>query len=404
MTDANESYDVRVCEFATHRSFDVQLTAQSSVAELKQMISQLHERRPDESIQKLVLLGKPLNDPSGAAGHPTAADPIMMHPIMAAAYNAALCELANGNLDSSRLSAVFPQQSGSGTRHIPLAIPAPLHLGPHSGGPRAQPQTIVINAQNLHLDGNNATSLRALLSRANVNIHQPGAGARGGAAQGARGARGRGAAAQPRAGVGVGVAAGVGVGGGDARAFQRDPDGALRLQMRFQLNLMEVVRGILAVIFMHLILGLSILKVLMLVGTYFMMRALLRLNLHRGIARWFDDVAAFLMRPPGGVAEPAAAGDGPAAGAVGGGAEGGVEPGGAAGVEPGGEGGAARPPPAPPQPQPAGTLRALVMGLCSFFLSLLPQFNARGADGDAIAAAQEELNNQNNDNDAAMAF
>lgn len=305
----------------------------------------------------------------------------MMHPIMAAAYNAALCELANGNVDSSRLSAVFPQHNGQGTRQIPLAVPAPLHFSPSYGvSPRAQPQTIIINAQNLHLDGNNANSLRSLLSRTNVNIHPPSPGRRGAAQQGPYGDRARGAGEQ-RGGRGVGVGAGMGVGAGEGGGFQRDPDGALRLQMQFQFNLMEVVRGILAVVFMHLILGLSILKVVMLVGTYFLLRALLRLNLHRGVARWFDGVAAHLMQPQGLAAPAAAGGEG------------------AAGADPGA---AAEPPPA--APQPPGTLRALMMGLLSFFLSLLPQFNADGADGDAIAAAQEDLNNQNNDNDAAMAF
>lgn len=53
-----DTYTVRVCEFATNRSFDVQLTAQSSVSMLKKSISQLHERKPDESIQKVCILSR----------------------------------------------------------------------------------------------------------------------------------------------------------------------------------------------------------------------------------------------------------------------------------------------------------------------------------------------------------
>lgn len=49
----SDIYTVRVCEFATNRDFDVQLTAQSSVAVLKKRISERHERKPDESIQKV---------------------------------------------------------------------------------------------------------------------------------------------------------------------------------------------------------------------------------------------------------------------------------------------------------------------------------------------------------------
>lgn len=314
----------------------------------------------------------------------------MMHPIMAAAYNAALCELANGSLDSSRLSAVFPQSTGQGTRQIPLAVPAPLHFSPQYGTQRSQPQTIVINAQNLHLDGSNANSLRTLLSRANVHLQQQAPGARRDAgAHRHRRAQGRGAA-QPNAAGGAG--AGADPGAREGGAFQRDPDGALRLQMQFHFNLMGIFRGILTIIFMHLILGLSILKVVLLVGSYFLLRALLRLNLHRGIARWFDGVAAHLLQPPGGPA--AAAAPAPAAAAP-------------PAADGGADAAAAAPPPPPPPPPPAlplqGTLRALVMGLLSFFLSLLPQFNADGADADAIAAAQDDLNNQNND-DVAMAF
>lgn len=324
----------------------------------------------------------------------------MMHPIMAAAYNAALCELANGSLDSSRLSAVFPHSTGQGTRQIPLAVPAPLHFSPQYGTQRSQPQTIVINAQNLHLDGSNSNSLRTLLSRANIHLQQQAPGARRDAgAYRHRRAQGRGAA-QPNAAGEAGAGADPVAREGGGGAFQRDPDGALRLQMQFHFNLMGIFRGILTIIFMHLILGLSILKVMLLVGTYFLLRALLRLNLHRGIARWFDGVAAHLLQPPGG---PAAAAEAPAPAAAAPPAADGAA---AADADAAGApaAGAPHPPPPPPQGLPLqGTMRALVMGLLSFFLSLLPQFNADGADADAIAAAQDDLNNQNND-DVAMAF
>lgn len=51
--DTTTAYTVQVCEFSTSRSFDVQLTAQSTVAELKKKISEQHERRPDQSTQKV---------------------------------------------------------------------------------------------------------------------------------------------------------------------------------------------------------------------------------------------------------------------------------------------------------------------------------------------------------------
>lgn len=369
----------------------------------------------------------------------------MMHPIMAAAYNAALVELSE-SCDQQRTFTNVTSATGR-QQSIPFALSTPLHLSdpnPHvsnaahsthhgiNTGPAAPAgQTIVINTNSVHLTGNNAESLANLISRANVRLRVMPNGQR--IPVGTAGAAAAAAAAGQAPGQGVGAGRGAaggfrgamaGMGGGPA--FQRQNGGGWRLQLQFQLNVMQILRLGMAVLFMHSVMQMPTLRIVLLLTGYFVGRAFIGMRMHRAFTSWLDSVIAY-TRQPMGRPQPAAPpappgapvareGAAPAPGGDGGVAAGaavmGAPPAPVPGGVPGGVGAAqdpaapaVQPPQQEPQVQP-GVLWQIWVGILSFFLSMLPQFNADGADAAAIAAAQEDLaNEQNNgggDNQAAV--